>query len=120
MKSISKLIALTVAALVLVAATRAHALTLIVYVNPTTWAIDTSGYAGDANPPNFADTQASHQDQYGYWHYRYYTGGLFDTVVIERSDNHATLQTLSCNNMFYIDRSVPWGIQVRQRLQRRQ
>src|SRR6266496_699033 len=103
-----RLSSISAAALAFLAvADNAHAVTLIVYVNPTTWAIDCTSFGGDANWPNFCDKQASHQDQYGNWHYRYYTGGSFDTVVIERSDNHATLQTLSpCNNLFYIDRSV--------------
>jgi len=108
MKSTSKLIALAVTGLGLMAGSSAHALTLIVYVNNSTWAIE--GFAGDANAPNFSDTQATFTDQYTNQHHRYYTGGLFDTVVVERSDTHATLVTLSsCNNIFYIDRSVPYA-----------
>jgi hypothetical protein len=109
-----KFITLTIAMLALFGvAAKSEARTIIVRVNPSTWAIveifkETDG-VDFLSWWNFQDKQVSRQDQYGNWSYRYYTGGFFDHVVIERSDNGAVLAAFDANNLFYIDRSVPSG-----------
>lgn len=106
----NKLLTISAAALAFLAvAGSTLAATLDVYVDPSTWAI--------AQPPsginawaNDCDTVATHYDQYGNPHYRYYAYGSFNAVNIWNNNNQTQLLwssgTGGCNNIFYIDRSA--------------
>jgi len=107
----NSLISITAAALgFLAAAGSASSGTLDVYVDPTTWAISSPPNPAAGDAVDGYDIQASHQDQYGVWHYRYYTFGRFGAVNIWNNNNKTQLLWSSgsggCNNIFYIDRSV--------------
>src|SRR6266536_568888 len=103
-----KLAGISAAALTFLAvAETANAFNIEVWIDPATWEV--LGWQGDVGQTvlNFYDKLASHQDQFGNWHYRYFTAGFFDNAVIE---DFYTLQVITnldfCNNIFYIDRSA--------------
>jgi|SRR5436190_3802222 len=107
MKKSFGIVGRTVSALLFLAgAANGHALNIEFFVDPNTW--EFKGWQGDSDGAvvNFADHQASHQDQYGVWHYRYFAGGHFDNVVIETPPPNPRflLNLPGCNNIFYIDR----------------
>jgi len=101
----NRLISISAAALAFLAvAGNTLASTLDVWVDPTTWQIISTSF-----PVNGQDAQASHTDQGGLVHYRYYTFGSFAAVNIWNNNSPGQLlESLDgCNNIFYIDRSVP-------------
>ena len=76
MKTSFRIVGSTVSAFVFLAgAGKTHALNIEVFVDPNTWIVqDWQGDSPDAFVV-FQDQQASHQDQYGNWHSRFFTGG---------------------------------------------
>ncbi len=84
-------------------ASDAQALTLVVRVNPSTWAV--TQYLGSGTAW-VQDQECIYTDAYNNQYFRRYTAGSFDYVVIESSESpYETLDAFDANNIFYIVRS---------------
>jgi hypothetical protein len=104
-KTLTKIIQIAVLAVAIAAATGAQAKTIVVTVNPSTWAI-TDIYPVTGWHRGTRDQQVTHIDVYWNQYHLYFTYGRFDTVVFESDVDNSELQVLSCKNIFYIDRSA--------------
>src|SRR6476646_11785349 len=113
MKELARLIAISAAVLAFLACIRStSAETLDIWVNPTTWAFDhvNCPSQGDCHDDpedgawtNVVSDAVTGYDSGGEPETRYYFAGGWTAVNIWNAGNPSQLlQTLSCNNIFYI------------------
>jgi hypothetical protein len=94
--------------LCLFGANKAYGGYISIYVNPVTYEIEVTSLDTLTERQRGIDVEIMHYDYYNNPVYRYFTYGLFTGVyVFEKDGNNSTLvQTLACNNIFYINRST--------------
>ncbi len=113
--NIAKLIGTLRAALLLVALaiglSTSQAVTLEIYVNPSTWAVSSADAGGGGPPPVYNYSVSSGGAT------RYYFAGMFDVVNVRNENwngfSFPIIQTISpCNNICYISGTTLYALTV--------